>query len=205
MADNDQDFITEESGSSPFRMLAAALVGILLLAVLCVGGLALLNSRGDGSNGEQAGFNATSTAIANINATTIALNENVTATIAAMETEAAMPTNTPTRTPIPPTNTPIPTNTAGPTDTPVVSEVDETGTPDAVATSIFGGTPGNTPTAIPGGTGGTGGTGSTGGTGGTGNTGGGTLPSTGFGIGEALLVAAILVMVFVAARRLRSS
>ena len=172
-----------ESGqASPFAILLAALLGILVLAVLCTGAVFFLRPS------DQAEVSGTSTAIAIANETTIAQNAQVTQTIAAMETEAAQPTNTPTNTAVPPTSTPLPTNTLQPSPTAVLQGVEATPTPSLFGTSIFG----NTPTPVSG-------------TGGTGNgTGGGTLPDTGIGVGTAVAVAMGLLLLLLAARRLRT-
>lgn len=173
-----------ESGqATPFAILLAALLGVLVLAVLCTGAVLFFRSGG------QADVSGTSTAIAVANATTIAQNEQVTQTIAAIETEAARPTNTPTDTPQPPTDTPAPTDTPQPSPTPVLEqEIDATPTPSLFGTSIFG----NTPTPVSG-------AGDTG----TG-TGGGTLPDTGINLGTALGLAFGLLLLLFAARRLRT-
>lgn len=172
-----------ESGqASPFAILLAALLGILVLAVLCTGGVLLVRS------GQQVEMSGTSTAIAVANATTIAENELVTQTIAAIETEAARPTNTPTNTPVPPTDTPAPTDTPEPSPTPVVQEVDATPTPSLFGTDIFN----RTPTPVTGA-----------GESGTG-TGGGTLPDTGINLGTAVGLAMGLLLLLFAARRLRT-
>ena len=96
---SSREHYSMESGqASPFAILLAALLGILVLAVLCTGAVFVLR------DGDQVEISGTSTAIAQANATTLAQNAQVTQTIAAMETEAARPTNTPTNTAIPPTN-----------------------------------------------------------------------------------------------------
>jgi hypothetical protein len=197
-----EEFIIEEeesTGRSPFALLAAALVGLLVLAVLCIAGASLLQQNGDG-------VSATSTVIAQINQTTEAQNAFVTQTLIAMaatETQEALATDTPTPTPTVPTSTPSPTWTPKPTETPVVQPPGDTPTPNLAGTSIFGGTStfNATPTVI-GGSGGTGGTGGTGGAGGTGGT--GTLPQTGVGLWGAIGAAVILVAVLIIARRLRT-
>ena len=171
-----------ESGqASPFAVLLAALLGVLVLAAICTGAVFFLR------NGNQAEISGTSTAIAEANATTLAQNAQVTQTIAAMETEAARPTNTPTNTPNP-TNTAVPTNTPLPSPTSVLQEAEATPTPSIFGTSIFG----NTPTPVSG----AGGTGS--------GTGGGTLPDTGLNLGTAVAIALGLLLLLLAARRLRT-
>lgn len=172
-----------ESGqASPFAILLAALLGIFVLALLCTGAVLFFRDGGD-----QAGVNATSTAIAEANATTLAQNARVTQTIAAMETEAARPTNTSTPT-SEPTATATATQTPEPTETEVVAEADETPTPNLFGTSIFTGE--DTPTPIAGGATGTG---------------GGTLPDTGIGLSAALALAVGLLFLGLIARRLRTS
>lgn len=170
-----------ESGqASPFAILLAALLGILVLAVLCTGGVLFFR------DGQQADIGATSTAIAQANATTLAQNAQVTQTIAALETEAAMPTETPTSTPEP-TDTPTPTDTPEPSPTAVLEDAEATPTPNLFGTSIFDATP--TPV---------------GGVAGTNGTGGGGLPDTGIGLGPAIAAALGLLILLVGARRLRT-
>lgn len=178
---------SESGQASAFAVLVAALLAVFVLALLCTGGVLFFR------NGDQAEeLGATSTAIAQANATTLAQNAQVTQTIAAMETEAARPTNTPTATPRP-TDTPTATSTPVPTDTPVVEELEpgageETPTPNIFGTSIFQGGA----TAVPGGTGNGAGTG------------GGTLPQTGVGLGTAIAAAFGLLFLLLVARRLRT-
>lgn len=191
MSTNLSGKYNSESGqATPFAILVAALLGVFVLALLCTGGVLYFR------NGDQAEeIGATSTAIAQANATTLAQNAQVTQTIAALETEAARPTNTPTATPQP-TDTPTATNTPLPTDTPVVEETEvaageATPTPNIFGTSIFqngGATP---VTGVDTGTG-------------TG-TGGGTLPQTGIGLGTGIAAAFGLLMLLFMARRLRTS
>lgn len=170
-----------ESGqASPFAIILAALLGIFVLALLCTGAVLFLRE------GDQAGVSATSTAIAEANATTLAQNARVTQTIAAMETEAARPTNTSTPT-TEPTATATTTDTPEPTATEVVAEAEETPTPNLFGTSIFAGE--DTPTPISGATTGTG---------------GGTLPDTGINVGTALAIAVGLLFLGLVARRLRT-
>jgi hypothetical protein len=180
---------SSQSGqASPFVVLVAALLSVFVLALLCTGGVLYFRQ-----NGQQAGgIGATSTAIAQANATTLAQNAQVTQTIAALETEAARPTNTPTPTPQP-TDTPTATNTPLPSETPTaeVAEEDATPTPNIFGTSIFDNQDGGA-TAIPGDSGS-----------GTG-TGGGTLPQTGIGLGPALAAAFGLLLLLAIARRLRT-
>ena len=171
-----------ESGqASPFAILLAALLGILVLAVLCTGAVLVIRDGDD-----QTEISGTSTAIAQANATTLAQNAQVTQTIAAMETDAARPTNTPTSTPLPPTSTPRPTNTPVPSPTAVLQDVEATPTSGLIGTSIFASTP--TPIAVTGGNG----------------TGGGTLPDTGISLGTAVAAALGLLLLLMAARRLRT-
>lgn len=174
----------EAGQASPFVILLMALLGILVLATICTGGVLYFRNDDTADN-----ISGTSTAIAQANATTLAQNAMVTQTIAALETEAARPTNTPTNTPVPPTNTPTPTDTPEPSPTAVVQAPEATPTPNIFGTSIFA----NTPTPIPG----------TGGDSGTG-TGGGTLPDTGIGMGTAIAAALGLFLLLITARRLRT-
>lgn len=178
--------IRESGQASPFAILVAALLGILALALLCTGGVYIVRQQ------QQAGLDATSTAIAIANATVLADNARVTQTLAARETEAARPTETSTPTPAP-TNTATATATATPeptaTEEIAAPEGEETPTPNFFVTSVFEGTPAATVSA--------GGTGT--------GTGGGTLPQTGAPLG--LLFAAVVVMIGALAvvRRIRGS
>jgi len=170
--------------ASPFAILVAALLGVLVLALLCTGGTLILREQ----QAEELG--ATSTAIAIANATTLAENARVTETVAAMETEAARPTATAPSTPQPTnTATSTATNTPQPTATEAIAQIDQTPTPNIFGTSIFQGTA----TATSGGTG----------TGGTG-TGGGTLPQTGIELGPAIGLALLLLLGLAIVRRLRT-
>lgn len=198
MSQFDDDFVDndyaveEEQASSPFLPLAGLLLAILVLTVICAGIVYLVRGPllgGDG--GEDEAFNATSTAVAIANATTLAQNEGVTATLLAMTEEASRPTATDTPEPATPTEEPTTPPTAGPSDTPVVIDVDETEEPVVEGTSIFeNGGLGGTATPIPG-------SGDSGGT-------NGTLPDTGFGLVEAVAIALGLLLLFVVARRLRT-
>ncbi|NHZ71514.1 MAG: hypothetical protein GWP17_00285 [Aquificales bacterium] len=179
------------SGSGPFLTAVGILILIFILAAGCSG--VMLMSRG-GGNGDANSAQATSIAVTN--EAILAQNLQVTETIAAMETEAARPTNTPT--PPPPTFTPqsSPSNTPRPTNTPVVvdnedetaSEV-ENGTPNVSGTSVFEDeTDDSTPTPIPVG----------------GSNESGELPDTGFELWAIVLAGIVLVGIVVAARRMRS-
>lgn len=181
-----------ESGQA-FAILVAALLGILVIALLCIGGALVIRERGD-----LADISATSTVIAIANATTLAQNARVTQTIAAMETEAARPTSTSTATPTPTnTATATATSTPEPTATAVAEEPEgeETPTPNFFVTSIFEGTRAGATAAAPP----TGGTGTGTGTG----TGGGTLPQTGVGLGTLIIGALLLTLSLGVVRRLR--
>jgi LPXTG-motif cell wall-anchored protein len=208
-----EEFIVEEEesrSSLPFLLTATGLVGLLLLIVLGTVGYSILRR---GQRTDQVA------AIEAANATTLAQNVQVTQTIAAMETQAALPptaTNTIAPTAVPPTATPPPTVTAPKaTETPVVRPPEEsqtTATVNAAATSLFATALFNaTPTAIAGAGGGAtggatgGGSGSTAGTGGqTGGGSGGALPQTGGSVwGVAGIALALIALLFVA-RRLRA-
>jgi hypothetical protein len=196
--EDDSGYVYEESaeeqssgGNGPFYTAVAILVGILILAL---GAAAImLNSRGGGDGDVNA---AQATSIAATNESILAQNAQVTETIAAMETEAARPTNTPT--PPPPTFTPepSPSNTPVPTDTPVVVDIDEEtegeagdGTPNVSGTSIFeSGTEDSTPTPIPV----------------AGSNESESLPDTGFELWAIALAGVVLVGILVAARRMRT-
>lgn len=205
-----EEFIEYEGEASPgagssraFGIAAGILATILILSLACAG--VAWSQRGGGDGDGTAEVNQEVAAIETQNAIIAVTNEAVTATIIAMETEAAQPTNTPP----PPTNTPAPTSTPVPTNTPVVQPAeDEDGDADG-EDGTAGGDVGeamiNTPTPIPGLGSGSSGTGTTTGTGTTaGDTGSAALPETGLEIWAAVLLAFVLIAVFFAARRLRA-
>lgn len=180
----------EESNRRPFLIAAAALTTIFILAAIC--GLAFLLS------GRSAAERVSEVAaIETQNAIIAVTNQAVTQTIAALETEAALPTDTPeptvTSTPTPEPDTPTPTNT------PVIDAVEgeetpeETTAPEVDGTSAFE-TPtvDETPTPI---------------TGAAGTIDGGdtALPETGIDTWSAVLIALALIGTVFVARRLRSS
>jgi hypothetical protein len=179
------DFIIEEESDGaanrrPFLVAVGALVTIFILASVCALGLLLSNRSSDRAQ-EIA-------AIETQNAVIAITNEAVTLTIAAIETEAARPTDTPQPTATS-TSTPVPTDTPLPTNTRVIQPADEgTQTPSITGTTIFGDGAGvSTPTPI------------------IASGGDGALPQTGINTWGALVVAAILIVTVVTARRLRSS
>ncbi len=194
-----EDFIIEdEAVESPNRRPFLISVGILLtvfvLAAIC--SITVLSLRNGSTDNAQADRVAT---IEAQNAIVAVTNEAVTATIAAMETEAARPTNTPAA---PPTNTPAPTVTPQPTNTPVVRQADDDATKDAgtaaadsdaptdddTDTAFNASTP--TPISAPVGTNGGGGDDS--------------LPQTGIETWGVVAAALVLVFVLFSARRLRN-
>lgn len=184
---SDEFIIEEEESSSPFLMIAAALAGILILALLCIG--TVLTIGGDEDPAESPAFLTRVAENLNIAAT----NTAVVQTVSAAETLAAIPTNT-----LVPTNTPAPSPTATatasptPTDTPVVQPPDE----EPTATLDLSGLPGGglvTATPFPG----TGTDGSA--------TGNGTLPETGLSAWGAMALALFFLGSVIVVRRLRSS
>ena len=185
--------------------IAAGLLGLILILSLACAGWAW-SQRGDDGGGTTEASEEVA-AIETQNAIIAVTNEAVTATISAMETEAAQPTNTP----MPPTNTPVPTSTPVPTNTPVVQPADGTEEADgADATKEAGDAMINTPTPIPGlGSGTDSSSGSSGTDSSSGSTGGDTgnaaLPDTGIEVWGAVLAAFALIAIFFVARRLRSS
>jgi len=175
---------TGSENRRPFLMIAGALAIIFILTIICTGAVLAFRNRGNGNgngNGEERTIRLTQ------NAETLALNALVTQTVAAIETEAARPTNT-----IVPTNTPQPTNTIVPTNTPVVSSAKETETPIANGTNVFAasGSADSTPTAIAGLSGG--------------GSGDSALPETGIDAWMAVLAGVALIGVLFGARRLRT-
>ncbi len=186
-----EDFILEEESADttnrrPFLIAVGILLTILVLAMICSATLLLRRNSGANDNRDAVA------AIETQNALVAATNEAVTQTVAAMETEAARPTNTPVA---PATNTPRPSSTPQPTMTPVVQQAEEelTTTPDLSGTVLASGeTSGdNTPTPIAALGGSTGG-------------GGDSLPQTGIETWGALVAALVLIAVLFAARRLRN-
>jgi hypothetical protein len=190
--DYTDDFIDEEEGGSrrPFWILAGLLSFLLVATIACILIFAL-----SGRNGQQdqrvAEIEATNEAIA-------AANALVTQTVAAQETEAARPTDPPTATPTPPPATPTTPPTPAPTETPVVQppededengddngldedEADETVLPP---TPIFPAAGVATATPVPGTT---------------------ALPDTGLELWMIPLAVLGLLLVLVAARRLRTA
>jgi hypothetical protein len=202
-----EEFIVEEEEApsrSPFLLAAAGLIGLLLLAVMCIVGFSLMRRNQ---------VNQQIAAIEAANMTTEAQNALVTQTVRAMETIAAQPptaTPTHTATAVPPTATATAT-VAKPSDTPVVRPPDETATAEVnlAGTSIFATALFNaTPTAIAGTGGsavGSGGATGGGGTGSAGGSGSGTLPQTGAGIWGVVGLAVALVAILLIARRLRAN
>ena len=129
--DDDPQYQGGSPGRSPFLLLAAILIIVLILASL--GTVFLLSQRNQG-NGEQAA------AIEATNAVIALTNTAIAQTVNAMETEQAQP---PTETPTPsPAVTDVPTETPTVlvTDTPVTEITVENGTPITPAITIEGGT-----------------------------------------------------------------
>ena len=188
-----EEFIIEEEEPNrrPFLIAVAALTTIFILAAIC--GLAFLLS------GRSAAERASEVAaIETQNAIIAVTNQAVTQTIAALETEAALPTETPEPDTPTPTATPEP-DTPTPTATPVIdageaeATAEETTAPEVDGTSAVV-TPAvdETPTPI---------------TGATGTIDGDdtALPETGIDTWSAVLIALALIGTVFVARRLRSS
>lgn len=193
---NDEFHVDEEegggtTGNRTFNILAGVATAVLLLGLICIAAVLFLRPQ-DTTDEEAVAMRLTENAIIAVT------NEAVTRTLEAMATEDARPTDTPTNTP-----EPSPTNTPEPTETPVLlpvdeeedlDEEDELVTPDSLATAIaeaeaadddaVAGTP--VPAVTPGTT-------------------VDTLPDTGIDTWGAILLAFLLVGMFMAARRLRSS
>lgn len=197
--EDDSGYVYEEEsveeqntgGRGPFLTAVAILILVFVLAAGCSAVLLMGRDNASVDTDEIA-------IIETQNAIVAVTNAAVTQTIAAMETEAARPTDTPT--PPPPTFTsePKPTNTPRSTNTPVVidtGDTDETtseivdGTPNVSGTSIFENeTEDSTPTPIP-----------------IGGNEGGSLPDTGFELWAIVLAGVVLVGILAAARRMRSA
>lgn len=209
----DEILLDDDEGGSnrPFILTAGALIGVMVVALLCY---AIFNAFGgvepttDGEEVAQIdnGGAATATSISATNEAIATMNSFVTQTIESITLTASAPTETPTSTPVPPTNTPTATATATPTETPVVEdgEVEDDGAAEeedgsdtnAAATSIFQGLNTATPTPI----GSSGGSGS----GSSGSSGSGTLPETGISLWGGLAAAFGLLMLIVIVRRIRA-
>lgn len=203
----EEDFIEEnadEGGSSrrPFLVAVGVLLTIFVLAAACSS--VMLLTRGD----DQPEVDPEAVAaIYTRNAETAATNTAVAMTIAAMETEAARPTDTPEPPTATNTATPPPTETTAPTNTPVIAKETEKATSETLETIIAEATTENTPTPIAvseNNTGSSDNGGSTSGNTGGVNNGEGSLPQTGIDTWGAVVVAALLIVVLFAARRLRS-
>ncbi len=94
----------KKNGNRTFLIIAGTLAGLLVLALLCIGGLAIFRFLPN----QRAAQNATATGDAQSTAKALAVTQ--TAAIPTF-TMTSLPTYTPTNTPKP-TNTPRPTNTA---------------------------------------------------------------------------------------------
>jgi hypothetical protein len=120
----------EKNGNRTFLIIAGTLAGIMVLALLCIGGLAIFRFLPN----QRATQEAAATKAAQ--STAIALASTQTASVPTATT-TTLPTYTPSFTPKP-TNTPRPTNTAivviGPTGTPTVELA--VATRDALLTQI---------------------------------------------------------------------
>lgn len=207
---NDEFIIEEEEGPSnrPFLVAAGSLLALLVISLICLGGVRTLGIGGGGEPAEdpeaiaqQQAVAETATAISATNEAIAEQNALVTQTIVALTATAAAPTETPTPSPTA-TNTPTPSPSPTATETPVVGEEDltpedgedsegdglATATPNQAATEIFSGL--NTATPVPGGPG-------------NGGSGGGTLPETGLPLWGGLVAALGLLLILFGARRLR--
>ncbi|MCB0036321.1 MAG: hypothetical protein KDE51_19955, partial [Anaerolineales bacterium] len=115
----DEIILDDDEGGSnrPFILTAGALIGVMVVALLCY---AIFNSFGgvDTSTGEEEiaqtdnASAATATSISATNEAIATMNSFVTQTIESITLTASAPTETPTSTPVPPTNTPTATATA---------------------------------------------------------------------------------------------
>jgi len=181
---SEETISTSRSSNRTFLIVAGILGGILLIALLAIAAYAVLYlpSRDTGQQTQVAAINATNTAVAEeAQLTAVAYRATMTPT----HTATLPPTNTPTMIPSS-TSTPVlaPTNTPVPTD----------GTPDPAATETVaalltqqagaGGGATQIPTAT-------------------------ALPDTGFaddfGVPGLVLVAAVLMVIIILSRRLRTS
>ncbi len=205
MAEQDPDlfeeFVIEEEeapSNRPFLLAVGALLGVLLVALLCLGVYQIFFDSGDGTEvATDNGLAATATSISATNEAIETQNAFVTQTIVAMDLTAQAPTATPT---LPPTSTPRPEPTDPPTATPVVqSEADEATA--AAATSMAAAPEEETPES-----GGetTGDSGTAGDVSASNANTGGTLPNTGVPVWGGLTAALGLLLIILVARRLRT-
>jgi outer membrane biosynthesis protein TonB len=184
------DFIDEEEGGSrrPFWVLAGLLSFLLVATIACILIYVFVLSDRNGQPDQRvAEIVLTNEAIATANAF-------VTQTVAAQQTEAARPTDPPTATPTPPPPTPTTPPTPAPTETPVVqppedengddNDLDEDEAEEIAPqpTPIFPGAGVATATPVPGTT---------------------ALPDTGLELWMIPLAVFGLLLVLLAARRLR--
>jgi len=181
---SEETISTSRSSNRTFLIVAGILGGILLIALLAIAAYAVLYlpSRDTGRQTQVVEINATNTAVAEGAQLTA---EAYRATMTPTFTATLPPTNTPTMTPSS-TSTPVlaPTNTPVPTD----------GTPDPAATETVAAlltqqaVAGGGATAIPTAT---------------------ALPDTGFaddfGVPGLVLGAAVLMVIIILSRRLRTS
>jgi hypothetical protein len=111
----------EKNGNRTFLIIAGTLAGIMVLALLCIGGLALFRYLPN----QRASQDAAATTEAH--STALALSASQTAAVPTA-TATLPPTYTPTSSPLPtktplPSQTPLPTRTALPTRTSVIGVV----------------------------------------------------------------------------------
>ncbi len=122
----------EKNGNRTFLIIAGTLAGIMVLALLCIGGLAIFRYLPNQRSTQDAA--ATQAA----QSTALALSASQTAGVPTV-TATMLPTNTPSFTPKP-SNTPRPTNTAivivGPSQSPTVELA--IATRDALLTQLAG-------------------------------------------------------------------
>ncbi len=137
--DEEDELPPEESGNRTFLIAVGILGFLIVVSLLCLGGVLLSRSR----VGADRAAKETEAAIAFAQQTQVALAAQQTQDAAA--TMTAMPTDTPI-----PTDTPTPTQVVvQPTDTPEPTQDPRTATVEALLTEAAASTPVDTPTGLP--------------------------------------------------------
>lgn len=182
--ESEETISTSRSSNRTFLIVAGILGGILLIALLAIAAYAVLYlpGRDTGQQTQVAAINATNTAVAEeAQLTAVAYRATMTPTF----TATLPPSNTPTMTPSS-TSTPVlaPTNTPVPADGTLDPAATETVAALLTQQAVAGGAATLIPTAT-------------------------ALPDTGFaddfGVPGLVLVAAVLMVIIILSRRLRTS